>query len=109
MYGLYAALPTAGMAGRLYFATDTKQQFYDNGSAWVNVTPGAAVASSVALTPSAAGSFTVAHGLAAAPTRVSIVMTSGGLIWLQKPTQYDATNLYLVASDASATGIAFLN
>lgn len=37
--GVYSALPAFGMAGRIYFATDTKQIWYDTGAAWVNVTP----------------------------------------------------------------------
>jgi hypothetical protein len=31
------------------------------------------------------------------------MMTSGGAIWFQTPTMWDATNLYLVASAAGAT------
>jgi hypothetical protein len=62
----------------------------------------------VALAPSATGNFTVAHGLSAAPSAVLIVMTCGGSIWLQTPTGFDATNLYLVASDADLTGNAIL-
>ncbi|MDR3797955.1 MAG: hypothetical protein P4K93_07370 [Terracidiphilus sp.] len=41
--GLQAAMPPSGVgvgiAGRTYHATDTGQIFYDNGTAWVNVTP----------------------------------------------------------------------
>jgi hypothetical protein len=59
----------------------------------------------VALAPLAAGAFTVDHGLAAAPSAVLIQMTAGGQIWFQTP-MYDATNLYLVASDAGLTGNA---
>jgi hypothetical protein len=102
--GIYAGLPAFGMAGRIYFATDTKQTWYDNGTAWVNVTSGTSI-SSVALAPSAPGNFTVAHGLAAAPSAVSITMTSGGQIWGQSPIS-DATNLYLAASDVGVTGKA---
>jgi len=36
--GLYANLPTPGMAGRTYFATDTNQTWYDDGTNWTNVT-----------------------------------------------------------------------
>ena len=41
--GLYLSLPGAGMAGRTYYATDTKRIWYDTGSAWVDVTPGPAI------------------------------------------------------------------
>ena len=62
----------------------------------------------IALAPSAPGNFTVAHGLGAAPTSVVITMTSSGGIWLQSPIGFDATNLYLVASDVGVTGNAAL-
>ena len=58
------------------------------------------------LAPGAPGNFTVAHGLGTTPKFAIIQMTSGGQIWLQSPTSFDATNLYLAASDASATAIA---
>lgn len=60
----------------------------------------------IALAPTVPGPFTVAHGLAAAPVFVIIQMDSGGEIWLQKPLGFDATNLYLVASDGGITGTA---
>lgn len=59
----------------------------------------------IALSPSSPGNFTIAHGLGAAPRLVLIQMTSGGAIWFQS-TRYDATNIYLVASDAGVTGFA---
>jgi hypothetical protein len=108
MAGLYAAIPAAGMAGRIYFATDTQATWYDNGAAWVNVTPAPAAplsVSSVALAPSAPGNFTVAHGLSAAPEAVTITMTSLGQICL---VSFDAVNLNLIASDAGVTAKALL-
>lgn len=60
----------------------------------------------IALAPSGAGNFTVAHGLGRIPTVALIQMTSNGLIWFQTPTRYDDTNLYLVASEGSITGNA---
>lgn len=62
----------------------------------------------IALAPSAPGSFTVAHGLGVTPMSAVIQMTSGGQVWLQAPTRFDATNIYLVASDAAITGNAVL-
>ncbi len=56
----------------------------------------------VSVAPSTAGNFTVAHGLGRAPIEAIVTMTSGGAIWCQA-TCFDATNLYLVASDASLT------
>lgn len=62
----------------------------------------------VSLSPSAPGNFTVPHGLGAKPAFVIIQMTSGGEIWLQTPTSFDATNLYLIASDAGITATAIV-
>jgi len=39
-FGAKADRPTAGKKGLLYFATDTKEFFYDNGSDWVRVVSG---------------------------------------------------------------------
>ena len=111
MAGLYAAIPAAGMGGRVYFTTDTNAIWYDNGAAWENVTPTPVAplsVTSLALAAAAPGNFTVAHGLSAAPSAVTISMTSSGQIWLQSPTSYDATSIYLTASDASVTGKAIL-
>ena len=60
----------------------------------------------VNLAPSSPGNFTIAHGLGAVPAIVVISMSSGGEIWLQNPTGFDQTNLYLTASDGGITGIA---
>jgi subtilisin family serine protease len=103
--GVAASIPAAGMPGRIYYATDIKRIYYDDGTAWTDVAPILA-AVKVALAPSAAGNFTVAHGMAAAPSAVTFMKTSSGDFWLQLPTSIDATNLYLVASEAGITGYA---
>lgn len=36
--GTFASRPAFGTSGRFYFATDTKQMFYDTGSAWRDLT-----------------------------------------------------------------------
>jgi hypothetical protein len=55
------------------------------------------------LAPSAPGDFSVAHGLGRLPVGGKILMTSSGRIWWQTPTLFDATNLYLVASEGGVT------
>jgi hypothetical protein len=60
----------------------------------------------VILAPPVGGPFTMAHGLGVVPEVVVIRMTSGGAIWLQSPVGFDATNLYLVASDPGISGVA---
>jgi hypothetical protein len=47
--GTYAGIPAFGMPGRIYFATDTGEVWYDNGSAWVSFTPGLSPAAIKAL------------------------------------------------------------
>jgi hypothetical protein len=51
----------------------------------------------------APGPFTVAHGLGVVPTSITVTATSPGAIWASSPVEYDATNLYLNASDANVT------
>jgi hypothetical protein len=99
-----ANLPAAGAAGRLFFATDTRVIKRDTGTGWVDVTP-LGPPTAVALAPGAPGNFTVAHGLGVAPLAVVIEMKAGGAVWFQS-TEYDATNLYLVASAGGITGSA---
>jgi len=50
-----------------------------------------------------AGNFSLAHHLGRTPCGALIYPTSGGALWFQSPTMFDATNLYLVASDAGVT------
>jgi hypothetical protein len=57
MQGTFAGIPAFGSAGRIYFATDTGQTFYDSGSAWVDVSD-AGVVTSVA---GRAGAVTLAE------------------------------------------------
>ncbi len=74
-----------------------------SGSAVTAVVTATKLLGQLSLAPSAAGSFTVQHFLGRVPILVAIRMTSGGAIWFQTPTDSDATNLYLVASDAGVT------
>jgi hypothetical protein len=67
LQGIASALPSFGIAGRLYFTTDTLQIFHDTGTAWSNVTPagGAGLTNPM----STAGDLIVA-GSAGTPTRL---------------------------------------
>lgn len=58
----------------------------------------------VPFTASAAGNFTVAHGLGVVPKGCAVAMKSAGAVWFQSPTRFDATNVYLVSSDAALAG-----
>lgn len=55
----------------------------------------------------AAGNFTQVHTLGQLPTWADIAMTSGGSIYFQS-TKFDATNLYLVASDVGVSADIFV-
>jgi hypothetical protein len=107
-----ANLPAAGIPGRLFFATDAHEVLRDNGTSWDSVAswdsvgPSSAILGLVAVAPASGGNFTVAHGLSATPSAAAVMMTSDGGIWFQLPTLFDATNLYLTASDAGITGSA---
>jgi hypothetical protein len=67
------------------------------------VTPATKIFGQISVTSASPGNFSVAHLLGRAPRGAVIRMTSGGAIWFQAPTDLDATNLYLVASDAGVT------
>jgi len=62
----------------------------------------------VAFTTSASGNFTLPHNLGVIPGSVIFEYTSGGAVWFQTPTKYDATNLYLVASAPGVQGYAII-
>lgn len=56
---------------------------------------------------SAPGNFTLAHNLGIVPSSIIFEFTDGGTVWFQ-PQRYDATNLYLVASDTGITGVVII-
>lgn len=62
----------------------------------------------VSFITSAPGPFTLPHGLGVIPGSVVFEFTSSGAVWFQTPTKYDASNLYLEASDAGVQGFAII-
>ncbi len=72
-------------------------------TAVTSVTQATKIYGQVSVAPGAPGNFTVAHNLGRAPIGAVIQMTSSGAVWFQPSPLYDATNLYLVASDAGVT------
>jgi hypothetical protein len=74
-----------------------------NASQVTAVTQGTSVFGQISVAPAAPGNFTVPHLLGRTPIGAQIRMTSAGAIWWQSPTDTDAVNLYLVASDAGVT------
>jgi len=57
----------------------------------------------LAVTAPGAGNFSITHGLGRTPRGALIYLTSGGALWFQSPTMFDATSLFLVASAAGLT------
>lgn len=51
----------------------------------------------------APGNFALQHGLGTTPITVIKTLTGSGDVWFQS-NRFDATNLYLVASDTGVTG-----
>lgn len=100
--------------GKIWFQTPTR---YDSTNLFLTasdagVTGFAVVwtapqAAEIALAPGAPGNFTVAHGLGSAPQIAMVQMLSGGDIRWQA-TPWDATDLFLSASDAGVVGKAEL-
>jgi hypothetical protein len=88
----------AGAAGDAYLGEVTT-----NATAVTSVVPATKLYGQVSVAPTAPGNFAVAHRLGRSPKAVLVQMTSGGAIWFQSPTLFDATNLYLVASAADLT------
>ena len=62
----------------------------------------------IPFTTLAGGNFTLPHTLGVVPGSVIFEFTSSGSVWFQKPTRFDANNLYLVASGANVTGYAIV-
>ena len=67
----------------------------------INILGPAAILTANSATP---GNFNIPHGLAAAPSRVEILMISAGSIWAQLPS-FDEDNVYLTASDTGITAL----
>lgn len=73
--------------------------------AQVNVAINIAKAANIlTVNTSAPGTFSMPHGLGVIPSRIAILMLSGGQIIAQTPA-FDATNVYLEASDTGLAGL----
>ena len=99
----YQTSPVAATAGDALIGKVTT-----GSSAVTAVVQGTKVYGKVSAAPGAPANFTLQHYLGRAPIGVVVQMTSGGAIWFQAPTMYDATNLYLVASDSGITAKVLL-
>jgi hypothetical protein len=71
----------------------------------ISVTGATKINGRLTVTAGAAGNFSLVHNLGRTPLGAMIFMTSGGALWFQLPTLFDATNIYLTASDAGITAV----
>lgn len=81
--GTFAARPAAGKAGRIYYATDTLQHFWDTGAAWValgSVTP-AGVIEAWAGTSSAPNGYLLCDGSAVSRTTYAALFAAIGVTY----------------------------
>lgn len=77
--GTLAGRPSAGTAGRFYYATDTGLLYHDNGSSWQTVhisTFGSASAFFNSASPASSCSGTISHGLPGVPNMVKFTPTN---------------------------------
>lgn len=66
--------------------------------------PSGSVTIQIPIPSTTSGDFSIAHGLGKIPSDVDIKIQSDGLIRFQSGTMWDATNVYLNASDNGLTG-----
>lgn len=115
--GTYASRPTVGKAGRLYYATDTGNAYYDNGTTWLLVSLGATGAilgtepPSASWTTTTLGSSTIAADKGG---RLLTMVSAAGDNWRAEyrtlsPTSNYSLTAYLehgsVYADSSYAGI----
>lgn len=62
-----------------------------------------AIYGQVSVAPANPGNFSVPHLLGRTPVGALVLMTSSGAVWFQASPLFDATNLYLVASQGGIT------
>lgn len=93
----YQASAVAAAAGDVLIGNVTA-----SGGQITAVVQGTKIHSALALAPANPGNFTLQHYLGRAPVGALIRMTSAGAVWWQT-SKWDATNLYLVASDSGLT------
>lgn len=94
-FNLTGAPATAGDAYLGSLTTDSTHVIAVAGATKIN--------GRIAVIAGAAGNFSLNHNLGRMPMGAVIYMTSGGALWFQSATLFDATNLYLTASDAGIT------
>jgi hypothetical protein len=89
---------TAAVAGDAFLGSVTADSTHV-----IAVTNATKIYGRLSVTAAAAGNFSFNHNLGRTPLGAAIYMTSGGALWFQPVIIFDATNLYLTASDVGIT------
>jgi hypothetical protein len=109
--GLFAALPAFGLPGRIYFATDTQQIWYDTGTAWVNVSPAPAGSAQTTVAGSVSGSavFSQPFGSAFYKKVVAVLEALDGTAAYVFPTAFTQMPDYLIGTSAMGATVTALS
>jgi hypothetical protein len=99
---VYANRPAAGIAGRLFFASDTLRVYRDSGAAWADATPGGAVRVYSA-TITAQTSVAITHALGTLNVIVQ-VFDDGGLSNMPETCTIVDANHVALSFGAAFTG-----
>lgn len=110
--GLASARPTAGIAGRLYYATDTSTLSRDNGTSWDTLPTGSALAVEevdASPTDAAITKIVFPNGTLSIVGHVATYTPSGGALTIKNEgttlgSGTDATTLDFIGSGVDATG-----
>jgi hypothetical protein len=109
--GLYAALPAPGMAGRTYYATDTSQTWYDNGTAWENVTEASTGSTQTTVAGSVSGSAVFSQpsqGNYSKKILIYLDLLSGNASYTF-PAPFTVTPEYFIGASASGAAVTALS
>lgn len=101
--GLLSARPAAGTTGRRWYATDTQAESYDNGTAWVNMTP--AITGDISI--SAGGTTATLPSIATAGSYFNVTINAKGQVTSgTNPTTLSGFGITdAVKNNGSVTGI----
>lgn len=100
-----AAAAHVGQAGYVYMGSILANAAgTGSGGGGGGSNPSVSTAVQIPIPSTTRGDFSIAHGLGTTPQDVDIKIQSDGLIRFQSPTMWDATNVYLNASDDGLIG-----
>lgn len=109
--GLYSAIPAFGLPGRLFFATDTQQVWYDTGTAWVNVSPVPMGSSQSTVAGSTSGSAVFSQPISGPYYKKVVVVLEAlnGTAAYLFPTAFSQTPDYFIGTSAIGATLTALS